>query len=281
MSIKSLSFQEIKKKADKLRELFQKFPSGSWSSFGSFIFKNEFAPLVGTICDEQIRSEDAWDFPGWLNNKLRTFDLSKLLSMDFEQLLNEYLKGKWPSGMSAEDKQKYLEKTSRALHEALGLFQQEKKTPITMFENREYSSLEVYFMLRRIPGIGPKKANMITRDFIYRSLDLSQSNPWFDQIKTTFPNFRVVDEKLLDMPIDVHVVKVFNRITGRFQGKWKEELPNHIQDILAFSKLAFPDMPAKLDQIFWTVGREYCHERNPRCNECPIAEVCDSCRGRK
>ncbi|MEM5854100.1 MAG: hypothetical protein QW228_07080 [Candidatus Aenigmatarchaeota archaeon] len=54
MSIKSLSFQEIKKKADKLRELFRKFPSWSWSSLGSFIFKNEFAPLVGTICDEQI-----------------------------------------------------------------------------------------------------------------------------------------------------------------------------------------------------------------------------------
>ncbi|MEM5854099.1 MAG: hypothetical protein QW228_07075 [Candidatus Aenigmatarchaeota archaeon] len=76
-------------------------------------------------------------------------------------------------------------------------------------------------MLRRIPGVGPKKANMITRDFTYRSLGLSQSNPWFDQIKARFPNFRVVDEKLLDMPIDVHVVKVFNRITGRFQGSGK------------------------------------------------------------
>lgn len=277
MSIKNFGFAEIKDKATKIPLLWKKFQV--LESFPGFLARNEFAPLIGTICDEQINSEDAWNFPEWLYGKLRKFDLPSLLKADYERLLDEYLKDKWPTRMQEETKKKYIEKTSRAIRKALGMFQEEQKSPISMFQNRPYSALETYFILRRIPGFGPKKSNMITRDFIYRSLDLSKNNAWFDQIKAKLPNFKVVDERFLDMPIDVHVVKVFNRIFGRkfaFRGGWRKELVNHIQDILAFSKLAFPDFPAKLDQILWTVGRENCHERDPDCEKCPIAEICES-----
>jgi endonuclease III len=165
---------------------------------------------------------------------------------------------------------------SNAIINTIKFFIKERKSPISMFEDREYSALEVYFMLRRLPGIGPKKANMITRDFIYRSLNISKRHPWFDQIKGMRPNFNVKDERLLDLPIDVHVVKVFNRIFGRKFGKWSRELPNHILDIVSFSKLVFPELPAKLDEILWQVGREYCSDYNPKCLVCPLKEICET-----
>jgi len=243
--------------------------------------QNEFAPLICIICDEQVNSDDASNFPEWLYGKVGKFDLPTLLEINYEKMLEEYFKDKWPEGMKEDERQGYIKKISKAIREALKFFQKEGKSPVTLFENRPYTALEVYFTLRRIAGFGPKKASMTTRDFIYRSLGLSERHAWFDQVKAKSPEFYVKEGNLIDMPIDVHVVKVFNRVFGRmFPGKggWRGELPNHIQDILAFSKLAFPDLPVKLDYIFWSVGRDYCHERNPECEGCPIAEICETAK---
>jgi len=281
--IKNFSFSEIMDKASKIRSVINRI---SWSSWDledldyKFLVSHEYAPLIATICDEGINADDAWGYPEWLYNKVGTFDPEVLLKQDHRKLLEEYLKDKWPKRFKKKDKENYLEKISRSIKEALDLFLREGKSPVTMFDNRKYRALEVYFMLRRIPGIGPKKANMVTRDFIYRSLGLTGRNPWFDQIRQKSPKFKVVDERFLDMPIDVHVVKVFNRIFGRLRPykkykSWRNELQNHVLDILAFSKLVFPEFPAKLDQILWTVGREYCHNRSPKCSKCPLNEVCE------
>jgi len=162
---KTSLFKIYRRKQISYVSYFRSFLLGSLLK--AFFFKNEFAPLIATICDEQIRSEDAWSFPEWLNNKLGTLELSELCKLErkeFKKYLEGYLNVKWPSGMKKEDRRKYLEKTSQHLYNALNFFSREGKTPVTMFENREYSSLEIYFMLRRLPGFGPKKASMITRD---------------------------------------------------------------------------------------------------------------------
>lgn len=278
MGAKRLNYEEAKEKAEYLRILWQEFYS-SGEPLNDFLAQNEFAPLIGTICDEQINAKDAWNFPEWLYGRVGEFSLPKLLEVNYKEMLEEYLEDKWPKGMKESDRRNYIEKISKAIREALEFFQKKGKSPITIFENRSYTALEVYFMLREIPGFGPKKASMITRDFIYRSLGLSESHPWFDQVKAKSPNFNLIDGSFLDMPIDVHVVKVFNRIFGlKFLSKrgWRSELPNHVQDILAFSKLVFPDLPVKLDNIFWEIGRKFCNERNPDCEKCPIMEICDS-----
>ena len=278
MSIKKYSFSEIHRKAERLRELWRKFPATALPK-DDVLYEYDFAPLIGTICDEQINSSDAWSFPRWLYDRLRTFDLTSLLSVNYGKMLREYLKTRWPKGMKKDQRNRYLLKTSRTIKGALTFFKEEGKTPITLFENRSYKALEVYFTLRRVSGIGPKKASMITRDFIYRSLGILREHPWYDQIKTKMPAFKVIEGNLLDMPIDVHVVKVFNRIFGRFRPSnkgWYGELSDHIQDILAFSKLTFQDLPVKLDQILWHVGRTYCNEWKPNCEKCPISEICDS-----
>ncbi|MEM0083852.1 MAG: hypothetical protein QW743_08385 [Candidatus Methanomethylicia archaeon] len=280
MSIKDFSFSEIKEKAEKLAEIWEKFYL-EWPD-DPLLEQNEFAPLIATICNERGFHGYAFEFPSWLNDRIGGFDLPRLLKVDYKEMLRKFFEDKCSSRMKDKEGQDgYINKISEDILDALRFFQKEGKSPVTMFENRPYTALEVYFTLRRIAGIGPKKASMTTKDFIYRSLGLSKCHPWFDQVKAKSPEFDVKEGNLADMPIDVNVIKVFNRIFGRmFPGEegWRGELPNHIHDILAFSKLAFPDLPVKLDDIFWVVGRDYCYDIDPDCEECPIAKICESAK---
>ena len=245
-----------------------------------FLKQYEFAPLIATICDEWIRAEVAWGFPEWLYNRLGSFELQDLIRVDYRRELEQYLKEHHERLKNLDENtiRKYLKSVPKKIESALGYFEKQGKTPVTMFENRRYPAPEVYFMLRVIPGIGPKKASMITRDFVYRSLGLVESNAWFDQIKERNPEFDVTHHHLASIPIDVHVVMVFSRLFGLKSVSWRclQNSSVFVQDVIAFSKLAFPDLPAKLDDILWNVGRDWCDSDNPRCQECLLRDICDA-----
>jgi hypothetical protein len=286
MTIKNFSFKQIEEKAKEIRKILtlwqQETSESELMEYRIFLREREFAPLIGTICDEQINSDDAWKFPCWLYNELKSdaknFELEDLRKQNFRMHLNTYLEDKWPKGMNLQSRQSYLEKISGFLREALEYFDNMGKNPINLFENRSYSALEGYFTLRRIPGIGAKKANMLVRDFVNdsKSEQKKYESDWFYQIKQENPLFEVINENLLDMPIDVHVVKVFNRLFGRRRSAdWRRELLAHVQDIIAFSKVVCPEFPAQLDTIFWNVGKYYCYDYEPQCQECCLNKVCE------
>ena len=256
-----------------------------------FLKQYEFAPLIAIICDELIRAEVAWGFPEWLYNRLGSFELQDLIKkVNYKAALEQYLKEHQErlkelnedTKLNEDTIKDYLESVPKRIESALKYFKKRGMTPVTMFENRKYPAPEIYFMLRVIPGIGPKKASMVTRDFAYRSLGLVESNAWFDQIKERNPEFDVIHRHLITMPIDVHVVKVFSRLFGLKRANWRklQSDPLLVQDVIAFSKLAFPDLPAKLDDILWNVGRVWCNDRrdteNPRCQECLLRDICDA-----
>jgi endonuclease III len=242
--------------------------------------QHEFAPLIGAICDEMIPAEVAWGFPEWLYNRLGSFELQVLIEVEYKAELEQYLKEHQErlKNIDERTRKEYLESVPKKIKDALRYFKKQDKTPVTMFENRKYPAPEVYFMLRVIPGIGPKKASMITRDFAYRSLGIIKSNAWFDEIKRRNPEFDVTHHHLITMPIDVHVAKVFSRLFGLKRANWRklQSDPLLVQDVITFSKLAFPDLPVKLDDILWNVGREWCHEDNPLCQECLLRDICDA-----
>lgn len=281
--IKDKSFGEIKKKAEFLNQTWSRLKGKLTSpevSF-TFLYQNEYAPLIGTICDEKVKSEDAGTFPEWLNSKLGGITSEKILKLrkkGVKEVLEGYFENKWPGGMKEEDKEKYLEKTSSYIVEAMKFLKEKSITPITMFEDRPYTAAEVYFMLRLIPGIGPKKAKMITKYFLYASMGILEHYHWFDQIRAKNPKFKVAG--VIMPPIDVQAVKVFCRVFGVNLGEWDKAKSNSdlIQDIEAFSLLASPDKPVIIDEIFWNVGRTYCYGKAPNCQECPLNEICDYVR---
>jgi endonuclease III len=288
MSLKYVEFDKIRKKAEIIVEVWESYNyKFIWQAPCDKVLTNyDFAPLIATICDEEIKAEDAWSFPSWLYNYAGVQDLNNvdsLLSFEhrYKVLLEEYLRVRWPKNKDENRKQRYIEKISNSIVNALKYFKALGKTPITMFDNREYKVSEVYFMLRAIPGIGPKKAFMIVRDFVYRQLNYTNCHPWFDQVKRERLHFKLTDIQLLDPPIDVHAVKVFSRLFGRehpsIGNDWRNEItPEIVQDIHMFARLAFPDLPAKIDDLFWNIGREYCHKDNPKCSKCPLKMACDT-----
>ena len=285
-----LSFEYVKEKAEKLREIVIEFEKKIydtwWDNLGEkydVLRDYEFAPLIATICDWKIDASDAWSIPWWILKNVGSLDPDKILSADIKKILKSYFdskQGKFPPYMKSKDRDNWLRKTSEYLKESLMYFKNENTTPVKMFENREYDVIEVYFMLRKISGIGSKKASMIVRDFIHRTKNLVKRHPWFDQIKKRNPKFAVVGEDKTIVPIDVHAVKVFNRIFGRKYGNWRREQEQHWWDldIQLFSRLVFPEYPARLDLLLWYIGNRFCNSnwKNANCNECYLRQICNS-----
>ena len=287
--ITDYDFNEIVSKAEVLRRLIdkieRKLSEESFSDLPKEVYEvlanYEFAPLIATICDWGIYARDAWSIPCYFFKKIGSLDAKVIVSQDISAILKNY----FDSDINKEERQEWISKTSADIKEALEFFIREGTNPIKIFvrpENPEFRAMEVYFTLRRIKGIGFKKANMIVRDFIYRSRGLFKRHPWFDQIKAISPDFKIVGEEETFVPIDVHIVKVFNRIFGRKYSRygWKKEQEEHWWDldIQMFSKLVFSEFPARLDLALWYIGKEFCDNnwKLAKCSECPVNIVCDS-----
>ena len=256
-----------------MEEFDRKMQDGWWQGFPKDAYQVlaewEFAPLIATICDQEIDAKVACMVPWWLYEKIGSLDPQNLLGRGVRHLLHDCFSSRYrhfPRRMSEKDRREWLDKVSRYIENALKYFIKRNTTPVRIFENREYSATEIYFMVRPISGIGPKKANVIVRDFLYRSCGISKRNPWFDQIVKLYPEFKVVSQEHTLVPTDIHVVKVFNRIFGRRTGNWYKERNEHKWDldIQMFSRVVFPEFPARIDGLFWYVGSNYCEDKNPK-----------------
>jgi endonuclease-3 len=280
MSVKSLGFGEINNRAIKLRQIATGYPVQQsfvvQSAADKFLESNPLAPIIAVICDQQITAEDAWEFPFWLYNQLgggpfTASNIYKLGESVLKHYLQTYLGDKWPSGMSADDQGKYLNNISSYIVNACRLIaNQLADNPDNMFKLGNYNIPQVYFILRSLPGVGAKKASMIARDFAM------SAGSWFLGLSRRLKQdlgivFKVNEKHFSEVPVDIQVVTVFGRVMGEFRKTpQRSTFPNYSPDIQNLAKLAFPQFPSKLDEILWAVGREYCDERNPICDACPL-----------
>jgi len=181
--IMDYDFNEIVSKAEVLRrvidEIERKLSEEAFSDLPKEVYEvlanYEFAPLIATICDWGIYARDAWSIPWYFFKEIGSLDAKVIVSQDISAILKNYFdsgQGHTLQYMNKEERRKWISKTSADIKGALEFFIREGTNPIKIFvrpENPEFRAMEVYFTLRRIKGIGPKKANMIVRDFIYRS----------------------------------------------------------------------------------------------------------------
>ena len=283
MSIKTLGFDEINNRAIKLRQIATGYPAQQsfavQSAADEFLESNPLAPIIAVICDQQITAEDAWEFPFWLYNQLgggsfTAANIYKLGQTALKNHLETYLTDKWPSGMSADDQERYLNNVSGYIINACRLIKNHfADDPDNMFKLGNYNVPQVYFILRSLPGVGAKKASMIARDFAM------SAGAWFLGLSKRLKQNSRIDLKVngkhfSEVPVDIHVVKVFGRMMGEFRRTpQRSTFPNYSPDIQNFAKLAFPAFPSKLDELLWAVGRTYCDDRNPVCNECPLQNL--------
>lgn len=282
MSIKSLGFDKISAKARGLRKTLDSHkPEQSFSidpEAEEFLVENPLAPIVGTICDEQIRAEYAWEFPYWLSKRIipKKFISEAILALGVDgvrALLQEYMGDKWPPGMNQEKRDSYLNNTSKRIADLCEYLEQKYQgNADQLFQRGGYSVPEVYFILRTLPGIGPKKASMIARDLV------KGEGTWYEGLSNRLGQqgikLGISGEHMSEMPVDIHVVKVFGRVMGEFRRTPEMiKIAGYWPDIQNLAKLVVPEFPGRLDELFWTVGRTYCDEHQPNCASCPLQKI--------
>lgn len=106
---------------------------------------------------------------------------------------------------------------------------------------------EVTKRLREFKGIGQKISNDFT-DCLLRDHGIK---------------LKGLDK--LDVPADRHVIRVFFR-TGLVEKEDSRLVVKRARDLN-------PGCPADLD-ITYDIGKDFCHEREPDCEECPLCAEC-------
>lgn len=117
------------------------------------------------------------------------------------------------------------------------------------------SSATVVYRFLEFEGMGIKIATMA-------------ANILARQFKIKFSDYSI------DISPDVHVRRVLKKVG------YLNENPT-IDQVIYKAREINPEFPGLIDYSCWEIGRTYCHETNPECNECPLNCECDSYKKHK
>ena len=241
-----------------------------------FINKDPLAPIIATICSERISADVAWDIPysiyKWLKREGLDFKLNTICDLGKEKLkewLTLHMQDRWPKKLSRKDREDWLEKISASIVNSCKKIQEEyNNDPDSIFivKNGRLSVPHIYFILRQFPGIGPKKASMIARDF-------GRNGNWFRSVKARLEkrglDLTITHTYFTEMPIDVHVKRVFRRLFPRLFSRRIEP-----QDLQNLARIIYPENPGLVDDFIWQLDRETC-KNYPSCEKCSLAAICE------
>ena len=112
------------------------------------------------------------------------------------------------------------------------------------------TSVQMYERFLEFKGIGQKKASMAV-NILVRDCEVPVS-----------------DKRGIDVSYDKHIRQVFLR-----SGLAKRDDMNHIVDV---ARTEYPEYPGILDKPAWYIGRDWCFNQNPDCQNCPLglSNVC-------
>jgi len=131
------------------------------------VCRDPLAPIIGTICDERISANVAWNLPlslcEWLKQQGLDFKPSIICNLGKEKLKNwfaSHMQDKWPKRMSEENRKDWLDKISNSLIKTCEtIWKEYNDDPDSIFivNNRNLTVPLVYFILRQFPAIGLKR----------------------------------------------------------------------------------------------------------------------------
>jgi len=251
-----------------------------------FLCEDPLAPVIATICDWRIRAEVAWSIPYhlslWLRRQGYEFKASSIVAIGEEgirRFLEEFMKEKsrWPRILSQKNREEWINLNSKWIVEACKIIVEEyNDDPDNIFVEliklfRGLSPPLIYLALRRFPGIGAKKASMISRDI---GLGIWV---WYEGLKKRLRkrsvSFDVQYKMLTEIPIDVHIKRIFTRVFKGFI-ETKIRRKEFYMDVQNLAKAIYPEASGLVDLVFWNIARDYCKPKNPKCIECPLSKVC-------
>ena len=281
---------EILEKAKVIRKHVEEYlSSGSqeWSLLDieddvkKFLLSDPLAYIIGAICDQQIKAETAWSIPKALHDKLKERGLEFKASViyrlgedEVRKLLEDCMKnirvkGKWGRLTSKKARERWLQDISLYIVKTCELIAKkynDDPDKMLLVSNGKLNPPLLYFIFRQLPGIGPKKASMLSRDF---ASDENLYSKWvLERLRMQGVNLVVEQKYFTEIPVDVHIKRVVERIFG------SEYTEN--QDIQNLGRLIYPENPGLVDYYLWDFARKICinDEREPKCNECQLRNIC-------
>lgn len=203
--------------------------------------QNPFAFLMAASIDRGARAESIWEIPYILQKKLGHLN-PKVLSQFGMDELEATLR-------SLGKKPRYPKQTAQTIVNLSRLVVDDfGGNTASIWHGRQ--PREVIKILERIWGVGPGIAHMAVRILV----DEYGYDPGPNGLRQ------------IDIKPDVQVRRVFYR-TGIAQDR-------NEGTAIRVARQLHPDFPGLLDWPAWEIGRTWCREGDPNCNECPLRGAC-------
>lgn len=198
--------------------------------------------VLACVMDRQIKAERAWSIPYHFQMKLDgDFSITKLASLTQKQVSRLMSK--------PEPLHRFVDDMSKYFYLAVQRIVEQYDGDASNIWKRRPSSATVVYRFLEFEGVGPKiasmAANILARDF-----------------KVGFSDYYSID-----ISADVHVRRVFKRLHLTPKDATTDQLIFKAREIN-------PEFPGLLDFPAWEVGKKWCEERLPKCNECYLNRVC-------
>lgn len=207
----------------------------------AYVRNSGWAFLSGLVADQSVRSAMAWSLPLRLSQRTNVDDLRVL--------------GEGPSAVLARALaerpalHRYPQAIGQRLHRLYSEWGPRLGTTPESLWNDDPAAAGIERRLRKLPGIGPKKAALGV--LLLRS-DLGTS---------------VAGLTAIPLAVDSHVRRVLSRYLG-VPLEAKAEVFQHA------AMRASPDCPGRLSTPLWGIGVNYCRPQKPLCEACPLSGCC-------
>jgi len=209
--------------------------------------KHPHAFVLACVMDRQIRAELAWLIPHRLREQLGDFSFSRLRRLSLEQIQTLMTK---PNKLH-----RFPAVMSKNLHAAIQLIDERYAGNAAAIWGDQPSSAAVVYRFLQFRGVGSKIATMAT-NILARSFKI----PFSDYFS-------------IDISVDVHIRHVFTRL-GLIPPK------STVEALTYAARGLHPTFPGLLDLPVWQIGRNWCKQGRPLCNECYMKDVCPTALGR-
>lgn len=197
------------------------------------------AYVLGCVMDRQVKAEKAWKIPYLIKENLGTFEIKELLKHDLEfykKLFKE------------NNLHRFNEVMADCFYNALILIDKKYKGNAENIWNNEKDSSVVIKRFSEFKGVGVKistmAVNILARKFKIEFDDLSK----------------------IDISPDVHTKRVFYRL-GLIKTKENDSL-------IQSARRLNPNYPGVFDYPSWEIGKNWCKETIPDCDNCYLREFC-------
>ena len=215
----------------------------NWKDANDLLLADAFALLLAVIYDQSQRAEGAWRYPHILKNRLGHLSPRRIADMRLIDLDNKF--AEYP-------RLRYWRMASgRTLRAAEMVCSRYDADASNIWLRGQPSPKEIQARFEEFDGIGQKKASMAANILIR------------DLRRVSVPPSALAE---IDVSYDRHIRRVFLRAG-------LTDVDEEAAVVRAARTHACDD-PGALDLPAWVIGRRYCTNLSPKCQDCPINEQC-------